>query len=447
MRRASSGKVNRAVCGGLAAGAVAAVCLASVFASVAAGATVTIGPPDVSGHQGSDGCTSTGVVCSVTLAQLTQPTPGVLLTAPADGVITAWHVHGATDFAPSGGALALRVLRRGSDGLFTGVATSAAVQAIDVDGSPSHAVSISVQAGDYIGVDAVVTSGSSGSGADVYFTTPSGAVYSRWSGALPDGSALAASSIADGRRLMLNAVESLRPAISGVSPPSGSTAGGDVVTVTGSNLDGATGVSFGGTPAASFTAVSATQITAPAPAHAPGTVDVQVTGPGGASPATGADNYSYVQPGAGGGPLPPAGGGTELAKVGSERLAPSSFAAAPSGPSAVSAKRKYGTKVTYTLNEAARVRFTVTRAQPGRTASQGRCVALTRRNRSSHKCTLAVTLGGNFTRTGKAATNTFRFTGRIGGKRLKPGSYKLVASPTANGDTGRAVSVRFRIIK
>jgi hypothetical protein len=48
---------------------------------------------------------------------------------------------------------------------------------------------------------------------------------------------------------------------------------------------------------------------------------------------------------------------------------------------------------------------------------------------------------------GAAGSERCRFTGRIGGKRLKPGSYKLVATPTANGQTGLPVRARFRIIK
>jgi hypothetical protein len=58
-----------------------------------------------------------------------------------------------------------------------------------------------------------------------------------------------------------------------------------------------------------------------------------------------------------------------------------------------------------------------------------------------------VTLSGSFTRTGNAGTNTFRFTGRMAGRQLKPGSYRLVATPRANGQTGRPVGVAFRIIK
>jgi hypothetical protein len=226
-----------------------------------------------------------------------------------------------------------------------------------------------------------------------------------------------------------------------VSPSSGSTAGGEAVTISGSDLDGASGVSFGATPAASFTA-SPTQITATAPARAQGTIHVQVTGPGGVSPATGADLYTYVGP-SGGGP----GGGVALAAVGTERLSPSAFPAAPSGPSALTARRRYGTKVSYTLNQAASVRFTVVQPRAGRKARGGRCVKPTRANRRAGKCTRLVALPGSFTRAGRPGINSFRFTGRLAGKKLPPGTYQLVATPTANGQTGRPVSASFRIIK
>ena len=58
------------------------------------------------------------------------------------------------------------------------------------------------------------------------------------------------------------------PAVTGISPASGPTAGGTSVTITGTNLDAATGVKFGTTAAANFTVNSATQITATAPAGA-----------------------------------------------------------------------------------------------------------------------------------------------------------------------------------
>src|SRR5262249_17232542 len=50
------------------------------------------------------------------------------------------------------------------------------------------------------------------------------------------------------------------PSVTAVSPNRGPTAGGTLVTVTGTNLNGATQVTFGGIVVTSFTVVSATQI-------------------------------------------------------------------------------------------------------------------------------------------------------------------------------------------
>jgi RHS repeat-associated protein len=86
------------------------------------------------------------------------------------------------------------------------------------------------------------------------------------------------------------------PAITGLTPASGSTAGGDIITITGTNLAGASAVSFGSAPAVSFVQVSDTQIAARAPAAAPGSVDVRVTTGAGKSAAVSADQFKYVAP-------------------------------------------------------------------------------------------------------------------------------------------------------
>lgn len=72
------------------------------------------------------------------------------------------------------------------------------------------------------------------------------------------------------------------PVLSSAGPAQGPTAGGVVVTLTGSNLLNASAVRFGSTDAASLTVVSATQITATAP---PGTGNSPITviTPGGTS--------------------------------------------------------------------------------------------------------------------------------------------------------------------
>lgn len=81
------------------------------------------------------------------------------------------------------------------------------------------------------------------------------------------------------------------PAIGGVSPFSGPTAGGQAVTITGANLDGATAVSFGGA-AATISSKASTAITVTTPPHAAGAVDVVVTTAGGSATASGAYTYT-----------------------------------------------------------------------------------------------------------------------------------------------------------
>ncbi|WP_328340125.1 IPT/TIG domain-containing protein [Streptomyces violaceus] len=84
-----------------------------------------------------------------------------------------------------------------------------------------------------------------------------------------------------------------RPALTAVVPPSGSTAGGTAVTLTGSDLLNATAVRFDGAAALSFTVDSATQITAVTPPHSAGIAPVTVTTPGGTS---GPLCYVYLAP-------------------------------------------------------------------------------------------------------------------------------------------------------
>jgi hypothetical protein len=84
------------------------------------------------------------------------------------------------------------------------------------------------------------------------------------------------------------------PSVSAVAPAAGPVSGGAAVTITGSGLGGASGVSFGSTAATTFKVVSSTQISAVAPAHAAGTVDVRVTTSGGASSSGSGDRFTYV---------------------------------------------------------------------------------------------------------------------------------------------------------
>ncbi len=86
------------------------------------------------------------------------------------------------------------------------------------------------------------------------------------------------------------------PSVSSVTPSSGSTAGGTVVTISGSNFTGVSTVRFGTVNATSFKINSATSITATAPAEGAGTVDILVSGSGGASTAATTDRFTFVAP-------------------------------------------------------------------------------------------------------------------------------------------------------
>jgi hypothetical protein len=99
---------------------------------------------------------------------------------------------------------------------------------------------------------------------------------------------------------VVGSLVSAPPTITSLSPTSGTTAGGNSVVINGTgftDLSGAAAVTFGGINALSYTVNSSTKITATAPAHAAGTVQVRVTTGGGSTPDTTADNYTYVVPG------------------------------------------------------------------------------------------------------------------------------------------------------
>ena len=85
------------------------------------------------------------------------------------------------------------------------------------------------------------------------------------------------------------------PAVTSVSPSAGPTAGGDIVTIAGTNLASATSVHFGANLGTSCGTNTATSITCTSPAGSVGTVDVTVTTAGGTSPVNApADEFTYV---------------------------------------------------------------------------------------------------------------------------------------------------------
>jgi hypothetical protein len=87
------------------------------------------------------------------------------------------------------------------------------------------------------------------------------------------------------------------PTVTGIDPNSGPPSGGTLLTIYGTNLDNATAVTFGSTPATAFGINPDGSITAVAPAHSAGTVDITVTNPYGTSQTSTADQFTYVSTG------------------------------------------------------------------------------------------------------------------------------------------------------
>ena len=123
-------------------------------------------------------------------------------------------------------------------------------------------------------------------------------------------------------------------------------------------------------------------------------------------------------------------------------LSPSSFYPAPSGAT-VSKHKKYGATVAYRDSQAAVTTFTVLLGLSGRTQGHS-CKKPSHSNRHGKRCTYYRALG-SFTHTDKAGANSFHFSGRIKGKKLAAGSYKLQAVAHDAAANGAAVQKGFKI--
>ena len=125
-------------------------------------------------------------------------------------------------------------------------------------------------------------------------------------------------------------------------------------------------------------------------------------------------------------------------------MSSSVFQAAGSGPAFAA---KIGTRVSFTVSEASSVKFTVQRKTKGRRVA-GTCRRQTRSNRTRKPCTRWVAVKGSFSIPAATGATSFTFRGRIGDKKLRPGSYRLNSRATdaANNKSG-ITRKAFRIVK
>jgi hypothetical protein len=147
--------------------------------------------------------------------------------------------------------------------------------------------------------------------------------------------------------------------------------------------------------------------------------------------------------------IPPPGPGTKdttAPTVTIFTLSPTSFVAANSGPATTA--KTVGTRINFKLSEDAAVKFTVARKLKGHKKKTGKTTKCVSGARKHGKCTLYKSVNGSFRFAGKAGLNTFRFMGRVAGKSLKPGSYRLTAIATDTaGNKSKTLTKSFTIKK
>jgi hypothetical protein len=114
-------------------------------------------------------------------------------------------------------------------------------------------------------------------------------------------------------------------------------------------------------------------------------------------------------------------------------------AGGPVAAGILKSKPPVGTEVTYTMSGDRTVEFSVARRVQGRKVSK-LCKRKSHVNAAHKKCAFYVPVKGLFTQPGTVGSNHFVFSGRIGGKKLKPGGYKLSAL------AGHLISEAFTIV-
>ncbi len=125
------------------------------------------------------------------------------------------------------------------------------------------------------------------------------------------------------------------------------------------------------------------------------------------------------------------------------RVSPLRLRPTRSGPSIA----RRGLPVSYRVSDPGTVSFSVARLTGGRLRGR-RCVAAKGKVPRRRRCTRSVRARGAFSHRSKRGRNSFRFTGRVAGRTLSPGTYNLLAKPRdRRRNAGQVVDAAFRIVR
>lgn len=256
--------------------------------------------PTVTSISPNSGSTNGGTAVTITGANFVTGSSSVTIGGnPATGVtvvnpttitaITPAHAAGATDvivITPNGGGV--------GTGLYTYVVPTPTVTSISPSSGPVvGGTFVTITGSNFVTGGTTVTFGGN---AAVGMTVVNSTTITASTPAHAAGAVSVVVTTAGGSNSTTFTYIQPAPTVTSISPDTGPTTGGTIVTITGTNLNGATAVKFGANNATSFTFVSATQITATSPAGSLGTVYVTVTTPGGISAASAGAQFTYAVP-------------------------------------------------------------------------------------------------------------------------------------------------------
>jgi hypothetical protein len=241
--------------------------------------SVTVGSPLTASTPGTLVC---GSPLGCTLANGTLGEAGATVASPVSGTVVRWRIAGNVS-----GNVQLRVVRPAGGGQYTGGAIDSGSLINNTSGTLIFVTNLPIQAGDLIGV---IT----GDGDHLAVAAVTGSTILSWFD--PLGAQPLSPGSTSNQEVLFNAdVEPGPPGITGLSPTSGSIAGGTSVVISGHEFMGATSVELDGKAATGFTVDSNNEIKATSPSEqAPGPVDVSVTTSSGTSPAVAADQFTYT---------------------------------------------------------------------------------------------------------------------------------------------------------
>jgi uncharacterized delta-60 repeat protein len=250
-------------------------------------------PPTISSISPTSGSTAGGTAVTILGANLTGATSVTFRGTPATSfsVIHSGRISAVTPALSAGTASVLITTPNGTNAansLYT-YATPPTVASISpTTGTTAGGTSVTITGTNFTGATGV----SFGGTAATSFTVDSATQITALTPARPAGAASVVVTNPGGS----NAPNSLYtyvapPAVTGISPSSGTTLGGTNVTITGTGFTGATSVMIGGV-AASINTVTPTAITATTAARSAGTANVVVTNNIGSG--TGTNLYTYI---------------------------------------------------------------------------------------------------------------------------------------------------------